>query len=80
LKTQTNDLAAAIKFFPHLGQPILNVCGIKMREEVSQCLAHLEEPRLSEYFESFMANYDAYVLSEMSEDTLMQDLLTKNAA
>lgn len=80
LKTKTNELAAAIKSLPHLHEPILNVCGIKMRAEVSQCMVNLEEPRLSEYFDNFTATYDAYILSDASDDATMQDMLPKNVA
>lgn len=80
LKTQTNELAAAIKSLPHLSQPILNVCGIKMRDDVVKFIETLEEPKLSEYFESFTATYDDYLLTEVTPEDTTQGLFDKGAA
>ncbi len=80
MQVVTNELAAAIKFLPHLNEPILNTCGVQMRTEISDCMATLEEPKLSQYFEGFTAAYDAYIKFEHATENKDVDFVAKKSA
>lgn len=80
LKTKTTELAAAIKSLPHLNQAILSVCGDQMRNDIINCMAGLEEPRLSKHFENFTQSFDAYITNEMSVSTSNEMVSSRNVA
>ncbi|MDG0817696.1 hypothetical protein [Bdellovibrio svalbardensis] len=81
LSTKSRELAAAAKLLPFLAPAILNACGEGTRNEIQQEMAQLSEPKLSQSFERFIANFDQFVEVEKPQHhSLLQISSTKSAA
>ncbi len=64
LATKTRELAAAAKCLPFLAASIFQVCGESQRMEIQKEMEQLEEPKLNQVFEKFVATFEQFISVE----------------